>query len=396
MPIHKIHNRARNSDELRILVVSQAPNQWQCPLFRYLAKEDGLKLEVAFQAPTTSFDPEINNIPLWGEHGSRDGFLSLDLPRNYASLVWWAITNVRRRDLDLIILPGWGIKLARVLILASITSRRVRKKTVIFTDSTDLTTRNRRRSISRSVILWGLSRVGFRFAATGNAARKHLVKNGVDNRSIFDMPYVVDNDRIASETNMWRLQRDELRFHTAAVSHRDAPIFLAVTKLVQREAPEHLVQSFILASKDFPSARLLLVGDGSERQRIEDICRQPGGERVIMLGYQPYADLPRFYAAADWFVHLPDLEPWGISVNEAVASALPLLCSTRVGATEDLLENRVNGFLVGAGETAAEIGFREALSTIPSKVEEMGAASFKMSDCVHFRRWSDTLRKLAS
>ena len=115
-----------------------------------------------------------------------------------------------------------------------------------------------------------------------------------------------------------------------------------------------------------------------------------------MLGYQPCSDLPRFYATADWFVHLPDLEPWGISVREAVASALPLICFTRVGATEDLLEVRVNGYLVGAVKTAAEIGFREALTTIPSKVEEFGAASFKMSDCVHLPRWSGTLRKFAN
>jgi glycosyltransferase involved in cell wall biosynthesis len=234
-----------------------------------------------------------------------------------------------------------------------------------------------------------------RFAATGNAAREHLIGNGVNEQSIAVMPYVVDNDRIAANAANWRLRRDALRSDIAGVDGPDAPIFLAVIKLIRREGPERVVRSFLSAASEYPSARLILVGDGSDRARIEQLCDHTGGDQVIFAGYQPYAELTRFYAAADWFVHLPELEPWGLSVNEAVASALPLLCSIRVGATQDLLEDGVNGILVGDGDAAARAGFRQALAMPLTSVARMGAASLQISERVHFRRWAEALRALS-
>jgi phosphatidylinositol alpha-1,6-mannosyltransferase len=210
------------------------------------------------------------------------------------------------------------------------------------------------------------------------------------------MPYVVDNDRIAHDTAKLRLKRDALRAEIAGVHGPGALIFLAVAKLVRREGPERLVRSFLSATSDYPFARLVLVGDGPDRSEIEQLCRQSEGDRVILVGYQPYAELPRFYAAADWFVHLPELEPWGLSVNEAVASGLPLLCSTRVGATQDLLEHGVNGVLVNDSAESAEAGFRQALATTPAAVATMGAASVQIGNRVHFRKWVEALRILSS
>jgi glycosyltransferase involved in cell wall biosynthesis len=223
-----------------------------------------------------------------------------------------------------------------------------------------------------------------------------LVGNGVSEQSIAVLPYAVDNDRIAADTAAWRLQRDALRTNIAGVDSPDSPIFLAVVKLIQREGPERVVRSFLSAASEYPSARLVLVGDGPDRSGIEQLCRELGGGRVILAGYQPYAELPRFYAATDWFVHLPELEPWGLSVNEAVASALPLLCSTRVGATQDLLEDGVNGILVGDGDLAARAGFHRALAMPRTAVGRMGAASVEISNRVHFRRWAEALRTLAN
>jgi glycosyltransferase involved in cell wall biosynthesis len=380
---------------LRVLIVSQAPSQWQCPLFRFLAREDDLELEVAFVEPTTPLDPELGSVPPWGEHGSRDGFLSTDLPGSRRSLIKWAMTTARRQDLDVVVLPGWGLELARIALLATFASGRARRRTVIFTDATDLTERDSRRLYVRAVVLRSLGRAGLHFGVTGNAARKHLVGNGVKEQSIIVMPYVVDNDRIAADTAMWRLQRDALRSSIAGVDDPDAPIFLTVVKLVQREGPERVIRSFLFAATERPSARLVVVGDGRDRAPMERLCRQPGGDRVIFAGYQPYAELPRFYAAADWFVHLPDLEPWGVSVNEAVASSLPLLCSTRVGATQDLLEDGINGILVSDGAAAAQAGFRQALAMSPAALGRLSAASLQISNRVHFRRWAEALRTLS-
>ena len=55
------------------------------------------------------------------------------------------------------------------------------------------------------------------------------------------------------------------------------------------------------------------------------------------------------YVDADVFALLSRHEPWGVAVNEAAASGLPLLLSDRVGAAADLLRDGENGFLVPVG-----------------------------------------------
>jgi glycosyltransferase involved in cell wall biosynthesis len=57
-------------------------------------------------------------------------------------------------------------------------------------------------------------------------------------------------------------------------------------------------------------------------------------------------DVARFYAAADCLVFPSIYEPFGLVVLEAMASGLPVICSTTVGCARDLITDRASGFLV--------------------------------------------------
>jgi glycosyltransferase involved in cell wall biosynthesis len=75
--------------------------------------------------------------------------------------------------------------------------------------------------------------------------------------------------------------------------------------------------------------------------------------RLHLTGDLPADRTAEVYAAADVFALLSTRETWGVVVNEAAASGLPLVLSDRVGAAYDLLRDGENGFLVGAGDVAA-------------------------------------------
>jgi len=75
--------------------------------------------------------------------------------------------------------------------------------------------------------------------------------------------------------------------------------------------------------------------------------------RLEIRGDLPEEALAAEYVAADVFALLSPHEPWGVVVNEAAASGLPLVLSDRVGAAYDLLRDGENGFLVPAGDVAA-------------------------------------------
>jgi hypothetical protein len=64
-----------------------------------------------------------------------------------------------------------------------------------------------------------------------------------------------------------------------------------------------------------------------------------------LLGEVPYKDLPRVYQECGVFVFPTLADEWGLVVNEAMASGLPVLGSIYSQAVEELVEDGVNGWV---------------------------------------------------
>ncbi len=90
---------------------------------------------------------------------------------------------------------------------------------------------------------------------------------------------------------------------------------------------------------------LVIAGDGEKRGDIEAAIRRFGVEESTrLLGAKSYSDMPNLYGSASAFVHASTTEQWGLVVNEAMASGLPVLVSNRCGCAVDLVKEGVNGF----------------------------------------------------
>ena len=90
---------------------------------------------------------------------------------------------------------------------------------------------------------------------------------------------------------------------------------------------------------------LVLLGDGPLKS---DLCRLISDlglqDSVLLPGFKQYPDLPAYYAQAGVFIHASTTEQWGLVVNEAMASGLPVLVSNRCGCAADLVQEGRNGF----------------------------------------------------
>ena len=123
---------------------------------------------------------------------------------------------------------------------------------------------------------------------------------------------------------------------------------LFVGQFEERKGLVHLLEAFA-AQPDLP-AKLRLIGNGSlEPQLSRHAAQDP---RIELVGYVPQEDLPGELARSRCLV-LPSIttdlarEPWGLVVNEAMHTGLPVVATDAVGAAAGgLVEDGRNGFVV--------------------------------------------------
>jgi glycosyltransferase involved in cell wall biosynthesis len=121
---------------------------------------------------------------------------------------------------------------------------------------------------------------------------------------------------------------------------------------------------------------LVLLGDGELRSSLKSqVSSLRLSEQVQMPGFKQYPDLPAYYGLAGAFIHASTTEQWGLVVNEAMASGLPVLVSNRCGCASDLVQHGVNGFTFDPYnvEEMAQLMFQVSTSQ-PSKLSAYGSA----------------------
>ena len=148
-----------------------------------------------------------------------------------------------------------------------------------------------------------------------------------------------------------------------------------VAVIVARLFPEKnhilLLEAFRIVANALPSAKLLIVGEGTERARIEKAVSELGLQaRVQILGVR--RDIATILAASDLFVLSSDREGLPIAVLEAMAASKPVV-ATAVGDLRQLVSDGVTGRLVSPHNRR---GLAEAMLCVlgdPVTSERMGS-----------------------
>ena len=155
-------------------------------------------------------------------------------------------------------------------------------------------------------------------------------------------------------------------------------------RLVREKGVEVLVRAFANVVKELPDARLLLAGEGPERNRLKKlIAALELSQGISMLGYLPPAELEYRFSTA-WVQAVPSLweEPFGNVATESMMRGTAVVASNSGGLTE-IVRDRQTGILVPPGD---EVALAEALVLLLRNrdlAEKMGRAGREVA-LTHF------------
>jgi glycosyltransferase involved in cell wall biosynthesis len=176
------------------------------------------------------------------------------------------------------------------------------------------------------------------FVVPGESGARYLRRVGTHYRKIFRVPYTTDVDRFAASPLARREDNARSLLYVGQLIERKGLLpFISVLSKWAGANPGRVIQ-FVLA------------GDGPLRNQLER-GSVPPNLKLGFLGNVAYRDLPNLYAEAGIFVFPTLADTWGVVVNEALASGLPVLGSVRSQAVEELVEDGRNGWLFQPDKT---------------------------------------------
>lgn len=120
--------------------------------------------------------------------------------------------------------------------------------------------------------------------------------------------------------------------------------FICVARLVPIKNIANLLKAWKLVEKRQPKCQLNIIGDGPEFVELNELALNIGLKRVEFLGAVNNGDIPDYFYRSSAFILASLSESWGLVVNEAMASGLPILLSNKINASDALLQEGVNGF----------------------------------------------------
>lgn len=308
----------------------------------HLARLDGARrnlhaevvgLEVASRDATYDWQEETAET-LWRREVALPGRVYEEVP---APEVRGAVlAALDRIDPGAVAIPSYATPDARAALWWCRTRRRV---AVVMTDSReeDAPRTPAREAVKRLLVQ------GFDAAlVAGTPHRAYLASLGMDEEAI-EAPYdVVDNGFFREGAD--RARREPLLGHDLPGLDHPGQFFLASGRFVARKNLDGLLVAYARYRERTEGApwRLLLLGDGDLRAELE----AQAGDGVVFCGFQQREALPIYYGRAGAFVHPAHMDQWGLVVNEAMATGLPVVVSTGAGCAPDLVREGETGWTV--------------------------------------------------
>lgn len=362
-----------------VVIVVSHPIQYYAPLYRALACRTDLKIHVLFHCRAGSdefYDAGFGRSVKWDVpllDGYPHSFLSSS--RRLGGLKVAVLTHLLRHKPDVVLLYGYS---SSTNLLALLLSKAARWPVLVRGD-TRLASYHSLRGV-KAQIKRCLFSLFDGFIAIGTLNREYYQSYGVAPQKISFAPFSVNNSRF----HLGEAERSQKRIalrRTLQVDD-DAIVVLFAAKMIPCKRPFDLIDAFNRLAHGNPRLHLLFVGSGPDEANVRAKANLLFPGRVSFLGFQNQTQMPGCFAGSDIFVLPSADEAWGLVINEAMASGLPVIASDGAGAAVDLVANSGAGVVYKAGDIDALAAALASLTESDFLREEMAQKAI-----THIAEW---------
>jgi glycosyltransferase involved in cell wall biosynthesis len=188
-------------------------------------------------------------------------------------------------------------------------------------------------------------RIGNRLIAVSRASARFSYLLGFSRKRATVVPNGVDLSCFNGEIDALAM-REELRIG-------DEPLVATALRLIKGKSPDLLISAFARVLEVVPSAKLVIAGSGQEEENLSrQIKDLDAANSVFMMGKLPKERVAQLMAAANVFVLPSKIESFGLTLLEASAAGLPVVCAN-AGGVPEVFQDGFNALLYPPGDDDA-------------------------------------------
>lgn len=153
----------------------------------------------------------------------------------------------------------------------------------------------------------------------------HIIPTGIDIERFNKNKYV---DKVCKLKESIGIKKDDF-------------VLLVISRISSEKNIDFIIKNHKFINRKNKNIKLVIVGDGPI---LEDLIKKNKNDNILFLGKVPWEQVPLYYQLGDVFVTASKSETQGLTVNEALAASLPVVCIEDESYRQSVIDS-YNGFV---------------------------------------------------
>ena len=184
--------------------------------------------------------------------------------------------------------------------------------------------------------------------AAGTKSKEFYLKAGAKPKNVFIAP------NISLDLSLKPISNEKLATIKKRVNPENKKIILYLGRILKIKNLDALIKAFSKLENKVDNVKLLIIGSGPFENYCYDLSNKLAVRNIQFLPKITFDDTIYYFKLCHLFVlpgrimkkSNPNVESWGMTLNEAMSLAKPIISTTSVGGSYDLIKNMKNGIQV--------------------------------------------------